>query len=93
MLKIEVRHFFYDLIHCKDKILSAFDQWDEKYPDDPRGPLVAGIQESDPGDLVSLLITIQKMALGFQDIQDLITEAEQAQVAADMEDDDDEDDD
>ena len=45
MAKIEIQSFFYDLIHCKDKILSTFDEFDEKYPEDERGPLVAGMRE------------------------------------------------
>ena len=94
MTKIEVRHFFYDLIHCKDKILAAFDKWDQQYDKDPRGALVAGIQDADPEELVSLLITIQRLASGFQEIQEMITEAEQKEVDEELEDgDEDEDDD
>ena len=89
MLKIEVRHFFYDLIHCKDKVLAAFDKWDKQHDEDPRGALVAGIQDSEPEELISLLITIQRLALGFQEIQDMINEAEQKRVDDDLEDDDD----
>ena len=92
MTKIEVRHFFYDLIHCKDKILAAFENWDQKYDDDPRGALVAGIQDTAPEELVSFLITIQRLASGFQEIQEMITEAEQKQVEEDLGDEDDEDD-
>ena len=93
MLKIEVRHFFYDLIHCKDKILAAFDKWDKQYDEDPRGSLVAGIQDSEPEDLISLLITVQRLASGFQEIQDMINEAEQKRVDDDLEDDEDDEDD
>jgi|TARA_B110000438_G_C15754732_1_gene624550 hypothetical protein len=94
-MKIEVKHFFYDLFHCKDKILDAFDKWDEKYDKDERGPLVAGIQDSSPQELVTLLITIQKMASGYQDIQDMITAAEEEELKSYMGDDeeDEEDDD
>ena len=42
MPKIEIKTFFYDLIHCKDKIFATFDKWDKKYDEDERGPLVAG---------------------------------------------------
>ena len=93
MTKIEVRHFFYDLIHCKDKILAAFDKWDQKYDDDPRGALVAGVQDTDHEELVSFLITVQRLASGFQEIQEMITEAEQKQVDDELNDDDDDDDD
>ena len=92
MLKIEVRHFFYDLIHCKDKIQAAFDKWDKQYDEDPRGALMAGIQDSKPEELISLLITIQRLASGFHEIQEMINEAEQKQVDDDLEDDDDDDD-
>ncbi len=93
MTQIEVKTFFYDLIHCKDKILSNFDQWDEKYPDDERGALVAGIQESPNDQLINFLMNVQKLASGFQQIQDMITAAEQAEVEEAMRDDDDDDDD
>ena len=94
MTKIEVRHFFYDLIHCKDKILASFDKWDKQYDNDPRGALVAGIQDANPEELVSLLITIQRLASGFGEIQTMITEAEQKEVDDELEDhEDDEDDD
>ena len=53
MAKIEVESFFYDLIHCKNKILSTFDKWDEKYEDDERGALVAGIRECEDADLIN----------------------------------------
>ena len=92
MTKIEVRHFFYDLIHCKDKVLAAFDKWDKQYDEDPRGALVAGIQDSEPEELISLLITIQRLASGFQEIQTLINEAEQKQVDDDIDEDDEDED-
>ncbi len=92
-MKIEVKHFFYDLFHCKDKILAAFDQWDEKYENDERGPLVAGIQESSPQELVTLLITIQKMASGYQEIQDMISVAEDDELQGYMEDEEEDEDD
>ncbi|SVE23175.1 uncharacterized protein METZ01_LOCUS476029, partial [marine metagenome] len=68
MPNIEIQSFFYDLIHCKDKILSNFDKWDEKYADDERGPLVAGIRECGDADLVNLLINIQRLASGYEQI-------------------------
>ncbi len=91
-MKIEVKHFFYDLFHCKDKILAAFDEWDEKYENDERGPLVAGIHEASTQELVTLLITIQKMASGYQEIQDMISAAEEEELKGYMEDEDDDDD-
>jgi len=91
-MKIEVKHFFYDLFHCKDKILAAFDNWDEKYGDDERGPLVAGIHEASSQELVTLLITIQKMASGYQEIQDMITAAEEEELKGYMEEEDDDED-
>ena len=30
MAKIEIQSFFFDLLHCKDKILEAVDKFDEK---------------------------------------------------------------
>jgi hypothetical protein len=92
-MKIEVKHFFYDLFHCKDKILAAFDEWDEKYEDDERGPLVAGIHEASTQELVTLLITIQKMASGYQEIQDMIATAEDDELKGFMDDDEEEDED
>lgn len=97
MAKIEVQTFFYDLIHCKDKILSCFDRFDEQYSDDERGALVAGIKEMEDGELVNLLINIQRLASGFQDIQELMTQAEEEELQAsisgvDEEEDDDDDD-
>ncbi|HAX46386.1 MAG TPA: hypothetical protein DCX78_06130, partial [Nitrospina sp.] len=66
MAKIEVESFFYDLIHCKNKILSTFDKWDEKYEDDERGALVAGIRECEDADLINVLINIQRLASGYE---------------------------
>ena len=96
MPKIEIQSFFYDLIHCKDKILSNFDKWDEKYVDDERGPLVAGIRECKDADLVNLLINIQRLASGYEQIKELMDTAEQKEVddaMLDDEEDDEEDDD
>ena len=31
MAKIEIQSFFFDLLHCKDKIISIFDGFDEKF--------------------------------------------------------------
>jgi len=96
MSKIEVQSFFYDLIHCKDKILSVFNEFDEQYEEDERGSLVAGIKEMEDVKLVTLLVNIQKMAQGFEQIKELMDAAEDAELQAslaDDEDDDDEDDD
>lgn len=93
MAKIEIQSFFYDLIHCKDKILSSFDEWDEKFGEDERGALVAGIREAPDAQLITLLVNIQKLARGYEQIKELIDQAEQAEVDEAMsEDDDDEDD-
>lgn len=88
MSKIEVKSFFYDLIHCKDKILSTFKEWDEKYVDDERGAIVAGIREAEDSQLVHLLINIQRMAEGYEQIQEMIAAAEHAEMEKDMEEDD-----
>ncbi len=92
MPKIEIESFFYDLLHCKDKILSTFDEFDEKYEDDERGPLVAGMREIPDAKLITLLVNIQKLAAGYQRIKDLIDEAEQAQVDESIAEEDDDDD-
>ena len=91
MPKIEIKTFFYDLIHCKDKILSSFDKWDEKYDEDERGALVAGIRECEDQELITLLVNIQKLASGYEQIKELMDKAEQDEVDAAMEDDDPED--
>ena len=93
MAKIEVQSFFYDLIHCKDKILTSFDEWDEKYGEDARGALVAGIREAPDAQLITLLVNIQKLARGYEQIKELIDQAEQAEVDEAMVEEDDEDDD
>ncbi len=97
MAKIEIQSFFFDLIHCKDKILSTFEKFDEKYGDDERGSLVAGIQEMEDADLVNLLINIQRLASGYEQIKELMDQAEeeelQAAISDDDEDEDDDDDD
>jgi len=93
MAKIEIQSFFYDLIHCKDKILTTFDEFDEKYPEDERGPLVAGMREIPDDKLITLLVNIQKLAAGYQRIKDLIDAAEQAEVDEAMSDEDDDEDD
>ena len=59
MRKIEVKTFFYDLIHCKNKINTVFEKWDKKYEEDERGPLVAGMRECPDAELITLLINIQ----------------------------------
>ena len=80
MPKIEIKSFFYDLIHCKNKILSVFDKWDKKYDEDERGSLVAGIRDCADAELITLLVNIQKLAAGYEQIKALVDEAEQAQV-------------
>jgi hypothetical protein len=93
MAKIEVESFFYDLIHCKNKILSTFDKWDEKYEDDERGALVAGIRECEDADLINVLINIQRLASGYEKIKELMDAAEQQEVDEAMSDDEEDDDD
>ena len=93
MPKIEVQSFFYDLIHCKDKILTVFDEFDEEYGEDGRGSLVAGIKEMEDGKLVNLLVNIQRMAQGYEQIKELMDAAEDAELQASLEDDEDDDDD
>ena len=80
MPKIEIQTFFYDLIHCKNKILSVFEKWDKKYDDDERGSLVAGIRDCPDTELITLLVNIQKLATGYEQIKDLVDKAEQDQV-------------
>tara|TARA_B100000029_G_C17020500_1_gene758378 strand:+ start:314 stop:598 length:285 start_codon:yes stop_codon:yes gene_type:complete len=91
MPKIEIESFFYDLIHCKDKIFATFDKWDKKYEEDERGPLVAGMRECEDAELITLLMNIQKLATGYEQIKELMDKAEQSEVDAAMEDDDPED--
>ncbi|MZG54793.1 MAG: hypothetical protein F3743_03030 [Nitrospinae bacterium] len=91
MPKVEIESFFYDLIHCKDKILSTFDKWDAKYDEDERGALVAGIRECEDPELITLLMNIQKLASGYEQIKELMDNAEQEEVDAALEDDDPED--
>ncbi|MBT6717841.1 MAG: hypothetical protein HOB18_09440 [Nitrospina sp.] len=91
MPKIEIQSFFYDLLHCKNKILATFDKWDEKYDEDERGALVAGIQECENPELITLLMNIQKLAAGYEQIKELMDKAEQDEVDAAMEEDDPED--
>lgn len=93
MAKIEIQSFFYDLIHCKDKILTSFDEWDEKYGEDERGALLAGIREAPDAQLITLLVNVQKLATGYERIKELIDQAEQAEVDEAMSDEDDEDED
>ncbi len=95
MAKIEIQSFFFDLLHCKDKILEAFDQFDEKFGDDDRGSLVAGIKEMGNADLITLLINIQRMATGYEQMKELMDAAEEEELQKSLveEDDDDDDDD
>ena len=72
MATIEIESFFYDLFHCKDKLLESFNEWDEKYGEDERGALVAGIQECPNDKLINFLINVQKMATGYERIQEMI---------------------
>jgi hypothetical protein len=80
MPKIEIQSFFYDLIHCKNKILSVFEKWDNKYDEDERGALVAGIRDCPDTELITLLVNIQKLATGYEQIKELVDKAEQDQV-------------
>lgn len=88
MPKIEIQSFFYDLIHCKDKINSMFLKWDELYEEDERGALVAGVRESPEEEVVSFLMSVQRLAAGYEQIQELVARAEQAEVDAALADDD-----
>ncbi len=92
MPKIEIQSFFYDLIHCKDKINTIFSKWDELYGDDERGALVAGIRECPEEEIVSFLMSVQRLAAGYEQIQDLVAKAEQAEVDAALADDEEDDD-
>ena len=89
MPKIEILSFVYDLIHCKDKINAIFSKWDEIYGEDDRGALVAGVRESPEDEIVSLLMSVQRLAAGYEQIQELVTNAEQAEVDAALADDED----
>ena len=93
MAFIEIQSFFYDLIHCKEKILTVFGEWDEQYGEDERGALVAGIRECPDAKLINLLINIQRMATGYEQIKTLMDEAEQAELEDSLDDDDDDEDD
>ena len=90
MPKIEIQSFFYDLIHCKDKINVIFAKWDELYGDDDRGSLVAGVRESPDDEVVSFLSSVQRLAAGYEQIQELVSKAEQAEVDTALADDEDE---
>ena len=87
MPKIEIQSFFYDLLHCKNKILSVFDKWDQKYEEDERGSLVAGMRDCPDAELINLLMNIQKLATGYEQIKDLMDKAEQDQVDEAMDED------
>jgi len=93
MAKIEIQSFFFDLLHCKDKIISIFDEFDEKFGEDERGPLVAGIREMGDADLVNLLINVQRMATGYEEIKELMDAAEEEELQKSLEEEDDDDDD
>ena len=93
MSKIEVQSFFYDLIHCKDKILTTFDKWDEKYSEDERGAIIAGIRECPDSELITLMVNVQRMASGYEQIKELIDQAEQKEADEAAADDDEEDED
>jgi len=68
--------------------MAAFDKWDEKYDEDERGALVAGIRECKDAELINMLMNIQKLAAGYDQIKELMDKAEQDEVDAAMEDDD-----
>ena len=68
--------------------MAAFDKWDEKYEEDERGALVAGIRECKDAELINMLMNIQKLAAGYDRIKELMDKAEQEEVDAAMEDDD-----
>jgi hypothetical protein len=68
--------------------MAAFDKWDEKYGDDERGALVAGMRECKDTELINMLMNIQKLAAGYDRIKELMDKAEQDEVDAAMEDDD-----
>ena len=91
MAKIEVQSYFYDLIHCKDKILSTFDKWDETYGEDERGSLVAGMRDCEDAELITLLTNIQRLASGYERIKEQIDAAEQELVDEAMEEEDEDD--
>ena len=93
MAKIEIQSFFFDLLHCKDKIISIFDGFDEKFGDDDRGSLVAGIREMEDADLVNLLINVQRMATGYEEIKELMDAAEDEELQKSLEEEEDDDDD
>ncbi len=73
--------------------MAAFDKWDEKYGEDERGALVAGMRECKDAELINMLMNIQKLAAGYDQIKELMDKAEQDEVDAAMEDDDPEDED
>ena len=91
MAKIEVQSYFYDLIHCKNKILTTFDKWDEKYGEDERGSLVAGMRDCEDAELITLLTNIQRLASGYNRIKEQIDAAEQELVDEAMEEEDEDD--
>ncbi len=68
--------------------MAAFDKWDEKYEEDERGALVAGMRECKDAELINMLMNIQKLAAGYDQIKELMDKAEQDEVDAAMEDDD-----
>ena len=68
--------------------MAAFDKWDEKYEEDERGALVAGIRECKDAELINMLMNIQKLAAGYDRIKELMDKAEQEEVDAAMEEDD-----
>ena len=59
--------------------------------DSERGPLVAGMRECEDAELITLLMNIQKLATGYEQIKELMDQAEQEQVDEAMDDDDPED--
>ena len=93
MASIKIESFFYDLFHCKDKLLESLNEWDEKFSDDERGALVAGIHECPDDKLIPFLMNVQKLVAGYERIQEMINTAEQAEVDAELDEDDDDEDD
>ncbi|MDC0946685.1 hypothetical protein OAS18_04120, partial [Nitrospinaceae bacterium] len=56
--------------------------------EDERGALVAGMRECKDAELINMLMNIQKLAAGYDQIKELMDKAEQDEVDAAMEEDD-----
>ena len=72
---------------------NLFKKLGKKYDEDDRGPLVAGMRECKDAELITLLMNIQKLAAGYEQIKELMDQAEQAEVDVAMDADDPEDED